>query len=515
MGLISDRYHCCIALQPRLQLGVGAFDPQLSNHSTRGSHLSHSRNLVKMARNPSSAPSSTAWTKTTSRKPYVRIVTDKRREQNRRAQKTYRDRLKKKLEVLEEQAAATLILPDANDDDPDELLDDGSVSATDVRVDVDVANGGGGYAGRVSPTFIETQFLSGTARSMRNPKMINLADAFAAAGDLPFGQGSPPGIQFQVAPPTPEPEVDEVVRHTHDDYGDIDMRTIWAYPARRQQYPTPSGPLQGSKSSLILTPRRSPGEFPPPLRSTIADPYVNHMHLLGEGNLEASLSIGYALKISKSQYVNDHPSHFPSCYVAFNKPDPRSPTNSTSSDTVAYKFADGFMNVTRQLQEHLDGIKAPLRPTPAQMLHPHPTYLDCIVFPRFRELAVKASADGILDHHALFMDLINGALVCWGGMSGLSNRHGRSMKSGKRDMRDSVAWSARSWEAKRWFLKKWTWMIGSEEDEEARGDADGIWKGSRWWWTMRGEEDSDEDEYNELSSAGARASEVEVSAHCL
>ncbi len=218
------------------------------------------------------------------------------------------------------------------------------------------------------------------------------------------------------------------------------------------------------------------------------------MHLIGEGNIEASLAIGAVLKISRSQYINDQPSHFPSCYVALNKPDPRSPTNSMSLNTVTYRIADAFVEISPALKEHLEEVKQPMRPTPAQLLNPHPTYLDCIVFPQFRERAVRASVDGVLDHAQLFTDFMHGGLVCWGGMSGLANKHGRSGRSGKRDMRDNVAWSSRSWEAKKWFLKKWTWLIGTEEEEEARGDADGIWQSSRWWWAMRGEDDSDEDD---------------------
>jgi hypothetical protein len=441
--------------------------------------------------------------KTGSRKAYVRRVTDKRREQNRRAQKAYREKLKKKLEVLEEQAASALPHAAAL---PDQFL---AVPSTEIHPEqvVDLDDHPPAFSTEITPT---------TTRP--HSSFINLADAFVAAGDLPFGQGSLPGIQFQVAPETPPPELDSqaVVEHTHDDYGDIWMGPIWPMPTRtgssHKGYPTPAGSLQGSRSLITLTPHRTSSGFPSP-RSTVADPYMNHMRLVGEANIEASLAIGSALKISRSQYLNDHPSHFPGCYVALNKPDPRSPTNSISSTTVAYRIADTFMNITPELHDHLEGVKPPMRPTPAQLLNPHPTYLDCIVFPHFREHAVKASVDGILDHSQLFVDIMHGGLVCWGGMSGLSNRHGRSTKSGKRDMRESVAWSTRSWEAKKWFLKKWTWLIGTEEEEEARGDVDGIWKGSRWWWAMRGEEDTDDDD--EQGYAGERVSEVETGGNCL
>lgn len=64
----------------------------------------------------------------------------------------------------------------------------------------------------------------------------------------------------------------------------------------------------------------------------------------------------------------------------------------------------------------------------------------------------------------------------------------------RRGMGSDVAWDTRSWEAKKWFLKKWEWLVGSEEEEELRGDVFGIWRGSRWWWRMRGEEDDQEEE---------------------
>ncbi|KIW89755.1 uncharacterized protein Z519_09912 [Cladophialophora bantiana CBS 173.52] len=450
------------------------------------------------------------------RKPYVRLVTDKRREQNRRAQKAYRERLKKKLEVLEEQASSTLSHsthshhPRKSGHELDADLD------TDIRVEDD-------DHGHVDSRALPSSKPAYTPAAAFGPRpwVINLAEAFVAAGDLPLGQGSFPGIQLQLGPQTPatEPEVEEVIDHVHDDYGDIDLRQIWPMPhthvlsqKSRQHAPNPQ---RGSTSLMTLTPQRTPTGlqwFSP--KSAQADPYMNHLHLIGEGNVEASLAVALSIGISRSQYLNDHPSHFPGCYVALNKPDPRSSTNSSAPLTVNYKFAHTFMDVTPQLQEHLDAVKPPMRPTPAQLLNPHPSYLDCIVFPYFRDHAVQASVDGILDHAELFMDLMHGGLVCWGGMSGLTNKHGKSAKSGKRDMAESVAWNTRSWEAKKWFLKKWTWLVGTEEEEEARGDVDGIWRGSRWWWAMRGEDDTDE-EGQEMDSAGARVSEIDAGSHCL
>ena len=152
------------------------------------------------------------------------------------------------------------------------------------------------------------------------------------------------------------------------------------------------------------------------------------------------------------------------------------------------------------VRQHMSRIKHPLRPRPVQMLYSHPSYLDCIVWPRFRERVVQASVDGVLDHVEFWMDLMGGGVVCWGGSTPGGNG-GRARRRGRRGgMGEGVPWHARSWEARRWFLEKWGWLVGSEEEEEREGERDGIWGCSRFWWGMRGEvesEDEDEDEDGE------------------
>ena len=95
----------------------------------------------------------------TAKKPYVRIVTDKRREQNRRAQKAYRERLKKKLEVLEEQAAA---LPRADESELELEPEDRYGHALSTDMDVLVGDDHDPIA-RLATDFI----------SQRSPQLIN------------------------------------------------------------------------------------------------------------------------------------------------------------------------------------------------------------------------------------------------------------------------------------------------------------------------------------------------------
>ncbi len=202
--------------------------------------------------------------KTDSRKPYVRIVTDKRREQNRKAQKAYRDRLKKKLEVLEEQAASAL--PRTSDSDSQyDILPTTEICIDDDDDDIASDEDSAQFTSRTDATL---------AAARSNPRIINLADAFAAAGDLPINQGSLHALQFQVAP-TPEPEPDHSCEHINDGYGDMWMGEIWSMPKKsdlpHKQYPSPPGSKQGSRSSMTLTPRRTSSGVASP-RSTLCKP---------------------------------------------------------------------------------------------------------------------------------------------------------------------------------------------------------------------------------------------------
>jgi hypothetical protein len=236
------------------------------------------------------------------------------------------------------------------------------------------------------------------------------------------------------------------------------------------------------------------------------------MRLWTEDNVEAAIAIAMAIGISRSDYLNDHPSRFPGCYVALNRP-----RDMAIARPIKYMF-DGSegqgwrngMEVTKELSEHMDLVKPALRPTPGQLLEPHPSYLDCVVFPWFREHAVRASVAGKLDHMELFMDIMNGGLVCWGAGSGMGTGRIGKKGVGKRGMRESVAWDTRSWEARRWFLKKWEWLVGTEEDEERRGDVFGIWRGSRWWRRMRGDDDEDDDGEDCEDGEGDVDAEAEV-----
>ncbi|KEF60651.1 uncharacterized protein A1O9_02212 [Exophiala aquamarina CBS 119918] len=419
------------------------------------------------------------------KKPYVRRITDKRREQNRRAQKIYRERLRKRLEDLEEQAAT--VGSSANDSAAAFITPAPSSGSDDILLGESDCQDG---ASRVTDS---DAIADATATKYSKPQILNLEDAFLAAGDLPISHSQlTTGLRFDVAPSPPATEPLEHL-HTPDDYGDIDLRPIWAMPPSKSDKPYVPRKAR-PPHSLAIRPfnaqRTASSHFSSTAAAStsLADPYINHLRLLGVGSLEASLTIAVYLNIPRSAYINDHPSHFPGCYVALN-------SDTLGPKSARYSFFQTHLTVTPQLSEHMNAVKEPLRPSPAQLMNPHPSYLDCIVFPYFRDQTVLASVQGILDHEQLVLDILSGGLVCWGGVSDLAS----SRRARKRQMSDNVAWSTRSWEAKKWFLRKWSWLIGTEEEEEERGDVHGIWKGSRWWWNMRGDIDSDDegDDYDD------------------
>ncbi|KAK5993968.1 hypothetical protein PT974_07406 [Cladobotryum mycophilum] len=94
------------------------------------------------------------------------------------------------------------------------------------------------------------------------------------------------------------------------------------------------------------------------------------------------------------------------------------------------------------------GLKKDLKPTQNQLAHPHHPYIDLIPFPGFRErvISLLQSSPPVFDQDELCHDLQNGGIICWG--SSLGAGVGNS----------GAPWDIRSWEAQPWFMKKW-WML--------------------------------------------------------
>ncbi|KAF4637668.1 hypothetical protein G7Y89_g421 [Cudoniella acicularis] len=131
---------------------------------------------------------------------------------------------------------------------------------------------------------------------------------------------------------------------------------------------------------------------------------------------------------------------------------------------------------TLAISYHFSNIPPNLHPTSAQILHPHHPWLDLIPFPTLRERAITLSAMNppLIEVNDLKNDIfMNDGLFCWRN----SKREGGMQP-----------WEMRSWEAELWFLKKWWILLGGEEAD--------VWQQTQWWRSMKGEEGVD---FNELS----------------
>ena len=116
-------------------------------------------------------------------------------------------------------------------------------------------------------------------------------------------------------------------------------------------------------------------------------------------------------------------------------------------------------------------LKPYLRPSNAQLLHPHHPYLDVLPFPTFRERVIQliSSDPPMIDEDDLCDDLMNDGLICWGS----------TMEERNATIGSGAPWDLRSWEAAPWFMRKWWIVIGGREGE--------IYQQTKWWREMRGE----------------------------
>jgi hypothetical protein len=403
---------------------------------------------------------------------YKRKLTEARREQNRRAQKLWRERQKKqrdeelKAKVLEQLLQADTTGEEVLEDDGGwvrELVQSTSINSpygSSLHLEVDLGDAPLQGQSSVDRTVIESSILGPEYTSISPDAPARLPDPV-----LPL-----PVAIYYFVPPDPE---SEDMRYAWPIDEDISQKIYSKPPAHRlpgsltntvssssysdvAPYSFPNSyPIYPVGTSLTQTPQSSSSY------GTLPSPYLNHLQLVGESCFSATLSIAASLGISRSSYINDHPSPF----------------TTSSNNTV-------------------NSIPVDLRPSGFQLILAHPCYLDCIPFPHFRNMAVYLSSLKKLDHCSLFLDLMHDGLVCW-GRARANGRHARSM-------RDGVAWSKRSWEARPWFWRKWGWLARLSIEDIDRGlyserteddevdDEDGMLSGSQWWWSQQADDEAEE-----------------------
>lgn len=138
-------------------------------------------------------------------------------------------------------------------------------------------------------------------------------------------------------------------------------------------------------------------------------------------------------------------------------------------------FNVGLSNAHERSQPragHNTAVPRDLRPTDAQLKHPHHPYLDLIPFASFRQRAIDALAVNppLIDWRQMCADINAAGMICWGGGGDANDSTNIGFQ---------VPWDARSWEPKVWFLRKYWFLVGDWEDE--------MWTSARWWAAMRNE----------------------------
>jgi hypothetical protein len=110
----------------------------------------------------------------------------------------------------------------------------------------------------------------------------------------------------------------------------------------------------------------------------------------------------------------------------------------------------------------LDTIPPDLYPTPAQRSFPHHPFLDLIPFPWFRERTITLDSldPPPFDRLELKQDIISNGMICWKSRAGS----------------EGLPWDRRSWEVQPWFWTKWSWLIEEQGKVEQQ---------SRWWRALR------------------------------
>jgi hypothetical protein len=117
-----------------------------------------------------------------------------------------------------------------------------------------------------------------------------------------------------------------------------------------------------------------------------------------------------------------------------------------------------------------------LKPTLAQVLYPHPAFLDLIPMPDFRArvITLLATHPHVIDLMDLKKDVAFENGICYWTSFG-----SEGIKSTAAQAAHGQPWDMRSWEVAPWFLRKWRVLFEGEDGE--------LWKQSQWWQRARGE----------------------------
>ncbi|KAH8799073.1 hypothetical protein F5884DRAFT_905534 [Xylogone sp. PMI_703] len=121
--------------------------------------------------------------------------------------------------------------------------------------------------------------------------------------------------------------------------------------------------------------------------------------------------------------------------------------------------------------ESFSTVPKHLRPSMMQLEKEHHAYLDVLPFPKFRESTLVAVGQD--------PPLIDEEELCMDLMNDGLVCWGSQDSNGR--INACLPWDQKSWEPQVWFLKKYWFLVGGQDDE--------MWSCTKWWHGMRGEKD--------------------------
>ncbi|EEQ30949.1 hypothetical protein McanMca71_003502 [Microsporum canis] len=185
-----------------------------------------------------------------------------------------------------------------------------------------------------------------------------------------------------------------------------------------------------------------------------ADPYANNLRLEQLCTLSAIHDLGLHVGISEAAVCADE------SLSPFFRPIMESTDDTDKESAIT------------EVKQMYKVLKPDLRPNCEQITIQHHPYIDILPFPTLRKNLITHQAE--VDEDEFFFDMLSG-LVCWGG-AGIG-RKDRDSSTGYAST--GTPWDVRSWEAKAWFQQKYWSLLGGEDGELVRQ--------SEWWCSIRGD----------------------------
>jgi Domain of unknown function (DUF3425) len=121
----------------------------------------------------------------------------------------------------------------------------------------------------------------------------------------------------------------------------------------------------------------------------------------------------------------------------------------------------GQSQVLDFIQREYRDIKRDLKPNVDQVTKSHHPVIDLLPFPDMRSRLIELTAcdPPLIDEDEFWDDCHNEGLVCWGS---IAPSNGIAPAGG------GAPWDSRSWEGKRWFLTKWSFVVGGDDGDLGR-----------------------------------------------